>query len=90
MDEMRMIEQLTVAPRKDMHTFMNFPLVTDLDSLEADVAIMGIAYSDPYTIDEVTNDQTNAPTAIRRESARISPRKPLRWAAGRSAFRSGL
>ncbi len=67
-----MTEQLTVAPRKEMQTFMNFPLVTDLDSLEADLAIMGIAYSDPYTIDEVTNDQTNAPTAIRRESARIS------------------
>ena len=62
----------TVAPREEMRTFMNFPLVTDLDSLDAHIAIMGIAYSDPYTIDEVTNDQTNAPTAIRRESARIS------------------
>ena len=62
----------TVAPREEMRTFMNFPLVTDLDSLDAHVAVMGIAYSDPYTIDEVTNDQTNAPTAIRRESARIS------------------
>jgi agmatinase len=62
----------TVAPREVMRTFMNFPLVTDLDSLDAHLAIMGIAYSDPYTIDEVTNDQTNAPTAIRRESARIS------------------
>ena len=62
----------TVAPREEMRTFMNFPLVTDLDSLDAHIAIMGIAYSDPYTIDEVTNDQTNAPTAIRRASARIS------------------
>jgi agmatinase len=62
----------TVAPREEMRTFMNFPLVTDLGSLDAHVAVMGIAYSDPYTIDEVTNDQTNAPTAIRRESARIS------------------
>ena len=52
-----MTGKLTVAPRKEMRTFMNFPLVTDLDSFDAHVAIMGIAYSDPYTIDEVTNDQ---------------------------------
>jgi agmatinase len=29
-------------------------------------------YGDPYTIDELINDQTNAPTAVRRASARIS------------------
>lgn len=36
------------------------------------MAILGIPYGDPYSMDEVTNDQTNAPTAVRMESARLS------------------
>jgi agmatinase len=67
-----MSERLTVAPRKPFSTFMNFPLHTELSTLEADVAILGIPYGDPYTMDEVTNDQTNAPTAVRAASARIA------------------
>lgn len=66
-----MPECLTVPPRKPFSTFMNFPLHTDLATLEADVAILGIPYGDAYTMDEVTNDQTNAPTAVRVASARI-------------------
>ena len=67
-----MILPLTVAPRREFQTFMDFPLASDLDGLDAHIAIMGIPYGDPYSIDEVTNDQTNAPTAIRRESVRLS------------------
>jgi agmatinase len=62
----------TIPPRFTSGTFLGFPLCTDIDSLEADVAILGIPYGDPYSMDEVTNDQTNAPSAIRRESARLS------------------
>jgi agmatinase len=57
---------LTVPPRKEYQSFHDLPIVLDLDEIEADVAILGIPYSDPYSIDEVTNDQTNAPTSIRR------------------------
>ena len=63
---------LTVPPRSPFVTFMNFPLASDLDRLDAHVAIIGMPYGDPYSIDEVTNDQTNAPTAVRRASERIS------------------
>jgi len=63
---------LTVPPRQVRQTFMNFQLALDLNHLEADIAILGIPYGDPYHIDEVTNDQTNAPTAIRQASQRIS------------------
>jgi len=62
----------TIPPRFASGTFLGFPLCTEIDSLEADVAILGIPYGDPYSMDEVTNDQTNAPSAIRRESARLS------------------
>ena len=63
---------LTVEPRQPPQTFMNFELALDLEHLEADIAILGIPYGDPYNIDEVSNDQTNAPTAIRQASQRIS------------------
>ncbi|UDL87925.1 agmatinase [Mesorhizobium sp. PAMC28654] len=66
------MSKLTTAPRDVFQTFMNFPLVEDLDTLNADVAIIGMPYGDPYTIDELINDQTNAPTAVRRASQRIS------------------
>jgi agmatinase len=62
----------TIPPRFASDTFLGFPLCTEIDSIEADVAILGIPYGDPYSMDEVTNDQTNAPTAIRLESARLS------------------
>ena len=66
-----MSDALTVAPRRTLQTFMDFPLHTDLDTLNADVAILGLPYGDPYSMDEVTNDQTNAPTAVRVASARL-------------------
>jgi len=63
---------LTVPPKKGHESFLYSPLVTDLDSLDAHVAVLGIPYGDPYTIDEVTNDQTRAPDAIRAASDRVS------------------
>ena len=58
--------QLTIPPRQAFQSFFDAPIVTDFDALDADIAILGIPYSDPYSIEEVTNDQSNAPTAIRR------------------------
>lgn len=63
---------LTVPPRQGPASFMDFPLCSDLDGFDADAAILGIPYGDPYTVDEVTNDQTNAPTAVRAESRCLS------------------
>ena len=63
---------LTVAPHQMRQTFMDFDLALDLEHLEADIAILGLPYGDSYIIDEVTNDQTKAPTAIRQASRRIS------------------
>lgn len=63
---------ITVKPHSEVSTFMDFPLCTELNALEADFAILGIPYGAPYGMHEVTNDQSNAPTAVRRESARLS------------------
>ncbi len=69
---------LTVAPRRAFKSFLDWPLALDLDALDAHVAILGVPYGDPYSIDEVTNDQTNAPTAVRQASDRIST-GPDQW-----------
>ncbi|CAB1074080.1 arginase [Alkalispirochaeta odontotermitis] len=62
----------TIPPRSTSGTFLNFPLCKDIDSLEADIAILGIPYGDPYSMEEVSSDSSNAPAAIRRESQRLS------------------
>ncbi|HZS81446.1 MAG TPA: agmatinase [Stellaceae bacterium] len=66
-----MSSPLTVPPRRGHQSFLYAPVVTDLDKLEAHFAILGIPYGDPYSIDEVTNDQTNAPTAVRQATDRF-------------------
>lgn len=58
--------RLTEAPKGAPSTFLDFPLVTDLDSLKADIAVLGVPYGLPYTIGEQANDQSLAPDAIRR------------------------
>ncbi len=73
-----MSDPLTVAPRQGFKSFLDFPLALDLDTLDAQVAILGIPCGDPYAIDDVTNDQTNAPTAVRQASDRIST-GPAQW-----------
>ena len=64
-----MSETLTVAPRSEFHTLFDAPLVLDLDTLTeigTDVGILGLPYGAPYSMEDVTNDQSNAPTAIQR------------------------
>jgi len=61
-----MSNNLTVAPRREFQSFHDLPIVLDLDTIDADIAILGIPYGAPYSMDDVTNDQTNAPTHIRR------------------------
>ena len=73
-----MSQTMTVPPRKMRQSFMDFEIVTDFEALSADIAILGVPFSDPYSIDQVTNDQTNAPTAIRRATRRASG-GPDRW-----------
>ena len=61
-----MTSDLTAPPRREFQSFHDFPIVTDLDALDADIAILGIPFGDPYSMSEASNDQSNAPTHIRR------------------------
>lgn len=67
-----MAEKLVQPPRGPYRTFMNLPLAADLDKLDAHVAILGLPFGAPYSAYEVTNDQTNAPMAVRQASERFS------------------
>ena len=61
-----MASNLTAAPKREFQSFHDFPIVTDLDNMDADIAILGIPFGDPYSMGEASNDQCNAPTHIRR------------------------
>jgi agmatinase len=73
-----MEEQLTVPPRQGHKTLLYSTPAFDLDKLDAHIAVLGIPYGSPYSIDDVTNDQTNAPTAVRQASDRVI-RSPERY-----------
>jgi len=61
----------TTPQDPDNSMFMNFPLCLDLERLDTDFAILGIPYGAPYGDDDIPNDQSTAPVAVRRESKRL-------------------
>jgi len=61
-----MTTSLTEAPTGTPGTFLDFPLVTDLDNLDADIAILGIPFGMPYSPATMANDQSRAPDALRQ------------------------
>lgn len=63
---------LTVPPAGGPRTFLGFPLHTDLATLDAHIAVIGLPYGDAYTMAGVANDQCNAPAAVRAASEHIS------------------
>lgn len=65
------MEQLTVAPRVNHKTLLYSELVTDLENFKADIAILGMPFGAAYGPRSYTNDQTNAPQAIRDVTDRM-------------------
>ena len=61
-------DNLTQAPPTAPGSFLGFPVELDLDNLTADIAILGVPYGLPYVVDELANDQSNAPDAIRQNA----------------------
>lgn len=66
-----MSNQLVVSPTETATTFLDFPLELDLESLDADIAILGIPYGKPYHHNELANPQSLAPDAIRKSAEMI-------------------
>jgi len=61
-----MAKRLTETPGSSSRTFLDFPFANDLDSLDADIAVLGIPFGMPYQTAAMPNDQSRAPDAIRR------------------------
>ena len=62
---------LTVPPKHGHPTFLFSELALDLDNLQADIAFLGIPYGSAYSFEDVSNDQSRMPTAMRQVSDRI-------------------
>jgi agmatinase len=62
---------LTVPPKHGHPTFLFSELALDLDTLRADIAFLGIPFGSAYAFEDITNDQSRMPTAMRQASDRI-------------------
>lgn len=62
---------ITVPPSKKHQSFLWSPICTDLDRLDAHVAIIGMPFGQAYSAEHITNDQSRAPDAVRAMSDRI-------------------
>ncbi len=62
---------LTVPPSKKHQSFFWSPICTDLDNLNAHIAILVVPFCQAYSAEHITNDQSHAPDAIRAMSDRI-------------------
>lgn len=60
-----------VPPRGEYQTFLFSEPAYDLDALEADIAVLGVPFGQPYGIRAVHHDHVNGPEAIRRASDRV-------------------
>jgi agmatinase len=65
----------TAAPAA---SFLNWPVVTDPAGWSADIALMGVPQSEPYSGEPCPNDQASAPDAIRAQSGQVSD-GPAHW-----------
>jgi len=59
-------EKLTSPPGNKGGTFLDFPLASNLDDLQAHFAILGIPFGMPYDASSMANDQSTAPDIIRQ------------------------
>jgi len=59
----------TLAPAR---AFLDWPLITDPARWVADIALIGIQHSEPYSGEANPNDQSRAPDAIRLASGQFS------------------
>jgi len=62
---------LTTAQGGEYTTFLFSEAANNLDTLTADIAVLGVPFGQPYGMKYVHHDQANGPKAIRRASDRI-------------------
>ena len=61
---------LTVPPKTNHKSFLYSPINTDLDTLDAHIAFLGILHGSPYSMADVNNEQSRGPAAMRQATDR--------------------
>jgi len=82
-----MNKKLIESPGKTLCSFLDFPIASNIDSLDADIAILGIPYGMPYKTSAMVNEQSYAPDAIRQATSLsdiISTKNHYDWDLGGS------
>ncbi|WP_299987130.1 agmatinase [uncultured Ruegeria sp.] len=64
------MSMITEKPKQNMPSFLRFEVDLELADLRADIAILGVPHADPYSMDQINNDQAKAPTAVRQASVK--------------------
>lgn len=62
---------LTAAPSPGTATFIGMPLCSDLNTIDAEIAVLGVPFGVPYGMAGVCNASAAAPAAIRAQSVRF-------------------
>jgi agmatinase len=62
---------LTVPPSLKHQSLLWSPVCTDLDALDAHIAVLGVPFGSAYHASAITNDQSKAPDAVRSVTDRI-------------------
>src|SRR5690348_12961233 len=63
---------LVAIPSHDFTSFLGVPVCTELDALDAEIAILGIPFGAPYGTSDIVTASSAAPAAIRAQSNRLS------------------
>jgi len=63
-----MKDELVKAPPGSPISFLGFPGALYLDNFDADIAILAVPFGLPYSMEELANDQSRAPDAIRQNA----------------------
>lgn len=56
---------LTTKPTQTPQTFLNFPFHNNFSDFSADIAVLGVPFGKPYSVEGMANDQSLAPDHIR-------------------------
>ncbi len=68
------VSELTVPIPLGYPTFLDVPRCNDLDALDADIALIGVPYTEPYDMPASRQVSSSAPEAIREQSLRLASR----------------
>ena len=65
---------LIEPPKLSPQSFLDFPIIGDIENIDADIAILGVPFGMPYETESMANDQSRAPDTIRQFTSKTDIR----------------